>query len=218
MGFDGDAAVLRADFFVGREKAQHREGQRRQLLQRHHHKALQHQAGLHVGHAGAVAALAVHAPGPLGHGAGGEHGVAVAHQHHRRCRGLRARQAGQQHVALGDITAVFGADARGLQPARHGLGHAVGARLVVAAGVDVDQRGQGRLHGGALAGQPFGGGAAWHLYVVRHGIHRGTHAHSCITPAPSSARSQNMPAMICSDSRVVSTRMCSFGACWEQAG
>ena len=62
-------------------------------LHRHHG---QHQAALHVGHARAVAAVALAAERPLGHGAEREHRVGMSEQRHR---GLPVAGQRQHHAA-----------------------------------------------------------------------------------------------------------------------
>ena len=73
----------RADLLVAGEQRRHRRRRAAELLDRGEHEAVHHQAGLHVGDARPVGAVALDLERPARRLALGKHRVAVAHQQDR---------------------------------------------------------------------------------------------------------------------------------------
>jgi len=85
---------------------------------------------------------AIGAERPLGGGAVGEYGIAVAHQHDRPVAPAAGGQPRRHAIAEGFMRERFTGDPRRIEPDPQPIADGIDAALVVAAGIDVHEIGQ----------------------------------------------------------------------------
>jgi len=153
---DASAAGGGADFFIAGKEQLHRGRVAPEARQGLQHKHVHHQAGLHVGHAGAVGPAGFDTERALRRRATREDRVHVPHQLQMACGcGVVAGDTGQQAFAPAWLRQGLDGNAGGLQACAQQCGHALYAFDIAAAAVGVHHLLQQRLHGAGLFGQPL---------------------------------------------------------------
>ena len=200
---DRRARGRRADLLVGGDQHDERRRRAAQSLKRRGDKAVHHHAGLHVGDARPVTALALHAERPARRLALGKHRVAMAHEQDVALAAHADRGADAiAELVVGDHVV---ADAVAVEETAERRAGAVDAGFIVGAAVDVDQLRQQAAHGLALPGQPIE-----HFAFVRCDVRLVVHVFPNRCPASRAASSMlanTAPALASSSSRPSSASM-----------